>query len=770
MVYQGGRLAYTIQNLTPSTAYSFTVTASNGTYDSEVSQCRSATTAAAPVTITQPSEPRNVTVQAVDHQRIEISWQSSLDNGGGTLTYIVRQYDGDSCISNERVVYQGGGLAYTIQNLAPSTAYSFTVTASNGTYDSEVSQCRSATTAAAPVTITQPSEPRNVTVQAVDHQEITVSWQSSLDNGGGTLTYIVRQYDGDSCLSNERVVYQRGGLAYTIQNLTPNTAYSFTVTASNGTYDSEVSQCRSATTAAAPVTITQPSEPRNVTVQAVDHQEITVSWQSSLDNGGGTLTYIVRQYDGDSCISNERVVYQGGGLAYTIQNLTPNTAYSFTVTASNGTYDSEVSQCRSATTNPAPVTITQPSFPRNVALRVVDHQRIEVSWDPPLDDGGGTLIYTVRRYRGNSCLGGVTTYSAGGVTTYTVRNLNADTLYSFTVVASNGTRTSNPSVCVATATDLAPIRQPSVPRNVVAETVSHRRINVSWDRPLDDGGDPLTYTVWRYIGNSCSGEGTTRSTVRTTYGAVNLNADTTYSFRVTASNGTHTSNPSLCRSATTDVAPIPRNVMVESRYVGYPDDLGIELEISWDPPFGEAVSRYIIEFFVNETCEGYGSSSVDHVTSPHTSRFRVGVGLRSLHVVTVSGSFIFSECIPIDLSYPECSELNANLSGTYPLCTRVREETADGGAECSSEYGSTTEPNPVCIGRMPDFILSRESGGIRRIVPFPEPSALQGRQAFYTALVEGDRVDQGAAYPFTFIDEPLVFDPSNPVDEWSKSW
>ena len=65
--------------------------------------------------------------------------------------------------------------------------------------------------------------------------------------------------------------------------------------------------------------LSTPSEPRNVTLRVVDHQEITVSWQSSLDNGGGTLTYVVRQYDGDSCISNERVVYQGGGLAYTVQ-------------------------------------------------------------------------------------------------------------------------------------------------------------------------------------------------------------------------------------------------------------------------------------------------------------------------------------------------------------------------------------------------------------------------------------------------------------------
>ena len=411
-----------------------------------------------------------------------------------------------------------------------------------------------------------------------------------------------------------------------------------------------MSQCRSATTNPTPVTITQPSEPRNVALQAVDHQRIEISWQSSLDNGGGTLTYIVRQYDGDSCISNERMAYQGGGLTHTVQNLAPNTAYSFTVTASNGTYDSEVSQCRSATTNPTPVTITQPSFPRNVALRVVDHQRIEVSWDPPLDDGGAAVSYIVRRYSGNSCLGVVTTYSAGGATTYTVRNLSPNTLYSFTVVASNGTRTSNPSVCVATATDLAPIRQPSVPRNVVAETVSHRRINVSWDRPLDDGGAPLTYTVWRYIGNSCSGEGTMRSTVRTTQGALFLNADTTYSFRVVASNGTHTSNPSLCRSATTDVAPIPRNVRVESsRYVGYPDDLGIELEISWDPPSGEVVSEYFISFFGNETCAGFRFGGVDNVTSPHTWNslstplLILGVGLGSFEVVAAlrSGGFTF---------------------------------------------------------------------------------------------------------------------------------
>ena len=272
-----------------------------------------------PAVLSAPSEPRNVSVQAVDHQTITVSWQASLDDGGGTVSYVVRWYSGNSCSGGVTSYSAGRVTTYTVRNLTPSTAYSFTVTASNGTYDSEVSQCRSATTNPTPVTITQPSEPRNVSIQAVDHQQITVSWQESLADGGGTLTYIVRQYDGDSCISNERVVYQGGGLAYTVRNLTPSTAYSFTVTASNGTYDSEVSQCRSATTNPTPVTITQPSEPRNVSIQAVDHQQITVSWQSSLDNGGDPLTYIVRQYDGDSCISNERMVYQGGGLTHTIQ-------------------------------------------------------------------------------------------------------------------------------------------------------------------------------------------------------------------------------------------------------------------------------------------------------------------------------------------------------------------------------------------------------------------------------------------------------------------
>ena len=151
-----------------------------------------------------------------------------------------------------------------------------------------------------------------------------------------------------------------------------------------------------------------------------------------------------------------------------------------------------------------------------------------VSWSVPSSDGRSPIIeYGITGSPGN--LSGTTDVS---IRTFTFTGLSVDTLYTFTVTATNIIGTS----VAATVTVTTPTA-PSSPTNLVTsiDTNSSTYINctVSWNIPSSNGGAAITgYTITGSPGNL---SGSTNASTRT-FTFSGLSSDTLYTFTVTATN------------------------------------------------------------------------------------------------------------------------------------------------------------------------------------------------------------------------------------------
>ncbi|KAF1320447.1 hypothetical protein FI667_g12333, partial [Globisporangium splendens] len=115
----------TLYQLPPSTNYWFYVIATNRIGSSDKSTVMNALTKA----ISPPSTPTNVRITVVGHDSVDCTWDAPDDLGGGViLNYNVLVKSVDQTSSASAI---NANTAATVQTLAPSTAYSVVVTATN---------------------------------------------------------------------------------------------------------------------------------------------------------------------------------------------------------------------------------------------------------------------------------------------------------------------------------------------------------------------------------------------------------------------------------------------------------------------------------------------------------------------------------------------------------------------------------------------------------------------------------------------------------------
>ncbi len=302
-----------------------------------------------------------LTVSNITQTSVKLSWPSAMDNVGvaGYRIYV----DG-----KERTTVSDSVSTTTINGLTANTHYTFKVTA----FDTAGNESTGLTASAR--TLPRPSVPDTEAPQWPDGSELTVSditltsvklsWPSATDNVGVTGYRIC--VDG-----KERTTVSGNVYATTINGLTADTNYTFTVTA----FDAVGNE--SAALAASAKTLAQPRDPDTEAPQWPDGSELTVSditqtsvklsWPSATDNVGVTGYRI--------CVDGkERMTVSGNVYATTINGLTANTHYTFTVTAYDAAGNESAALAASAKTLPQPPDpdTEAPSWPDGGMLTVSD--------------------------------------------------------------------------------------------------------------------------------------------------------------------------------------------------------------------------------------------------------------------------------------------------------------------------------------------------------------------------------------------------------------
>jgi uncharacterized repeat protein (TIGR03806 family) len=541
--------SYTDNGLAPSTTYSYTVVALDGATPANASAASapaSATTNVAAADSTPPAPPTGVAAQPLTDTSIQVTWQASADTSG---IHEYRVYRGATLVTI--VAGTVTPLTFIDEGLAPSTAYTYQVTAvddSPARNESARSAAVTATTNAAPPPPDDdpPSVPGSFTATVTGTTSIRLDWTASSDPSG------IREYriTRIPAFADEPKQLPANQLTFVDTGLTPSTTYSYTIFAVDNANPANVS---ASATASARTNATPdqapPTVPANLSAQVLSSSSIRLSWSASTDPSG---------------ISGYRVYRDGAQInisattSYTDSGLAANTQYSYTVAAVDASPQANVSAQTAAvlaTTNDVPPDTTPPAAPTGLAAVAQSSSAILLTWNASTDASG---ISAYRIYR-NGTGSGTPLATVGGATpTFTDTQLAADTQYTYTVRAVDGAPGANVSAASAAASartlvtpDTTP---PTVPMNVAATAEGPSSILVTWSASSDDSGI-FGYSVYRDGGTDPVAVVMTASFTDT-----GLDASTTYTYSVRATDNATPANVSAASapaSATTQALPPP---------------------------------------------------------------------------------------------------------------------------------------------------------------------------------------------------------------------
>jgi uncharacterized protein (TIGR02145 family) len=249
--------------------------------------------------------------------------------GQATITYDVPGSNGGATITSYTATSFPGGITgtvtqatsgtITVMGLTPRTEYTFTVTATNAAGNSVASAVSNAVVT--PFTV--PDAPIIGTAIA-GAGRATITYDAPGSNGGAAITsYTATSSSPDGIAGT---ITQATSGTITVLGLTNGTAYTFTVTATNAVGNSVASAVSNAVT---PFTI--PDAPTIGTATAGGGQA-TITYGAPGSNGGAAITIYTATSSPDGITGT---ITQATSGTITVLGLTPGTAYTFTLTATN---------------------------------------------------------------------------------------------------------------------------------------------------------------------------------------------------------------------------------------------------------------------------------------------------------------------------------------------------------------------------------------------------------------------------------------------------
>ncbi|KAL3100454.1 hypothetical protein niasHS_001757 [Heterodera schachtii] len=489
----------------------------------------------------RPAPPkRPLAVDNVARDSCTLSWQPPEDDGGSEVTnYVVECRDVGSQVwlPVNNVV----GTNSTVPNLQEGHEYQFRVCAVNAFGCSDPLNTDSAVLAMDPY-----DPPGRPEVTDHDNNQISIKWAPSTDTGGSPIAhYDVQRKDAKTqrwIKVNTHPVYD---CAYTDEHVQPEHGYYYRVVAVNEagldkpsdqselawakpkfetsrfelddingkevrvlaghantrqyipkSARSDSGQCRivatnekgTAETRGLISVVDRPGPPEGpITYPATTKHSITLSWRPPKDDGGTELSGYRIEFKGLDERDWERVPAENVTLPnYTVRNLEKGAQYQFRVFAENMVGISEP-------LNGEPVTAKDPfgppGPPSTPEVTAYDSNSVSLKWNLPREEGGSPVTgYVIERFEKRSGGDWASVKGLGilPLTSCTVPGLAQGESYQFRVRAVNAVGKGPPSgACVECSPFVSPPGAPEKPR--VGKITKHT-VNLSWIRPLHDGG------------------------------------------------------------------------------------------------------------------------------------------------------------------------------------------------------------------------------------------------------------------------------------------
>jgi chitinase len=377
--------SFAVTGLSASSSYSFTVEATDANGTSGPSSAVNVTTLANSCT-TKPSAPTGLAASGTTSSGTNLSWTADTAPANCTISSYTILQNGTS-------IGTATGTSFVVGGLSASTAYSFTVEATDAAGTSSASSAVSVTTLAgggsgcatawsATAVYTQgmtasvggenyvanfwtqnqnpstnnggagsgqpwtatgpcstcsaaPATPTGLAASGTTSSSTNLNWNAVTPPAGCSVSYKV--------LQNGATIASPTTTSDAVTGLTPSTTYSFTVEATDAAGTSAASSAVNVTTLASSCT-TKPSTPTGLAASGTTDSSTNLSWNSVTAPSGCTITnYTVLQ--------NGSAIGTATGTSYTPSNLSPSTTYNFTVEATDYAGASGASSAVSVTTS-----------------------------------------------------------------------------------------------------------------------------------------------------------------------------------------------------------------------------------------------------------------------------------------------------------------------------------------------------------------------------------------------------------------------------------
>ena len=561
-----------VTGLVNGTNYEFQVASTNAVGSSSFSNIASATPVA------PASQPLSL-VAVGGNAQVDLSWAAPASDGGSPVTDYQIQSSVDGGV-NWSVVADAvsTATAFTVGGLVNGTTYTFRVAAITsyglGAWSSPSSPVM-------PMTVpTAPTELAGVRGDS----SVALTWKAPADNGGAAIVDCIVEYRLTTSATWSTFPHApTAASAITVTGLTNGQSYEFRVKSVNAAGESPASNV-----AGPLVPMTTASAPLNL-LGVFGDTKVTLSWGTPTSNGGGAITDYLVQYR-EAKVGAPWFTFPhtpSTATSIVVNGLTNGTAYFFRVAAVNPAGNG-------ATALTTPITpMTIPGAPAGL-VATPGNANVVLTWRAPQSDGGGAITNYIVEYKTTSPTAAWVRFPrvASNATTATVTPLVNGTFYTFRVTAVNPAGIGPTSV----ATDVVmPVTVPAVPLNVVA-VAGDKLARLTWEKPVTDGGLPITDYVVEYrstadVAWTTFADGTSTATAATVTGLTN---GVTYVFRITARSSFGTGSPSAVSS--------PVVVMgLPGAPTGLVATAGVnaDVQLRWTAPAdtgGVALTDFVIEY------------------------------------------------------------------------------------------------------------------------------------------------------------------------------
>ena len=199
---------------------------------------------------------------------------------------------------------------------------------------------------------------------------------------------------------------------------------------------------------------TTPQPPTNLSATSTSSSQIDLSWDAPTDNGGSSITgyEIERSSDAGSTWSTIVQNTASQSTTYFDSGLSPNTSFSYRVSAINSVGTSSPSNIASATTS---AISSIPESPTGLTVSSTSSSTIILNWNAPGNDGGSPIIgYKIERSTSGGSWSTIVSNTDSTSTTYSDNGLLPLLTYTYRVSAINSIGISSPSNTASSTTHL----------------------------------------------------------------------------------------------------------------------------------------------------------------------------------------------------------------------------------------------------------------------------------------------------------------------------